>query len=118
MMNDDNFLSIDRLVEFGLGVSVAQQMVNSMNHMIQNTIMPGLQTPFLSNGPTSFHVILDGKPAGPFSESELSRLITEGKVRKESHVWYPGMAQWDLVERVPAVLRLVALAPPPFHPEG
>ena len=30
-MNDQNFFSIDRLVEFGMSVAIAQQMVQSMN---------------------------------------------------------------------------------------
>jgi hypothetical protein len=62
--------------------------------------------------------MLDGKQAGPFSENELSRLITEGKVKKDTYVWCPGMAKWELVENVADVLRLVALTPPPFNPEG
>ena len=66
----------------------------------------------------SYHIIFDGKPAGPFSESEIARLITEGKVKKDTYVWRLGMAQWDMVENVTDVLKLVALAPPPFNPKG
>ena len=35
-MNNDNFLSLDRLVKFGLGMSMARQMVNVMNESMQN----------------------------------------------------------------------------------
>lgn len=117
-MSDDNFFSINRLVEFGLGIGVAQQMVNSMNHSLQNTVIPGIQTPPISPGARNYHLMFDGKPAGPFSENEISRLITEGKVRKDTFVWRPGMAQWDVVENVADVLRLVALTPPPFSSPG
>jgi hypothetical protein len=80
-MNDDNFFSIDRLVEFGLGVAVARQMTASMNAAIENTQFPGpRQVP--AAAPKNYHVMLDGKAAGPFTETELSRLITDGKVNK------------------------------------
>jgi hypothetical protein len=116
-MNNDNFYSIDKLVEFGLGMAVAQQMVNSMNHALKNTYIPGPQNPNVQQPVGySYHVIVDGKPAGPFSEQELSRMISEGKVTKGTYVWRPGMARWEMAENVPDVLRLVALAPPPFNP--
>jgi hypothetical protein len=65
---------------------------------------------------STYFVVLEGKPAGPFSEDQVSRLITEGKVTKASHVWKPGMSKWELAENIPDVLKLVALCPPPFIP--
>jgi hypothetical protein len=118
-MNNDNFFSIDRLVEFGLGIGVAQQMVKSMNHALANTYVPGPMSPMgAQRVPNTYFVVLDGKPAGPFSEEQISRLITEGKVTKTTYVWKPGMVKWELTENVPDVLKLVALSPPPFNPEG
>lgn len=111
-MNNDNFASIDRLVEFGLGISVAQQMTASMNQAIENTRFPG---PAVVS--QRYHVMLDDKAAGPFTEDELSRLIGEGKVSKSTYVWRPGMANWQRAEDNAEVLRLVALAPPPFNTE-
>ena len=125
-MNDENLFSIDRLVEFGLGIGVAQQMVKSMNHALQNTYLPGTMNPMNSLNPleggarpaAAFFVILDGKQAGPFSEGELTRLIAQGSVDKSSYVWKAGMPNWARCENVPEVLRLVALCPPPFNPES
>lgn len=117
-MNDDNFFSINRLVEFGLGMSVAQQMVSTMNHALHNTYVPGPQNALSPIRTKSYHVMLDEKPAGPFNEQELSRLIMDGKVIKSTYVWTPGMLKWEFVENVADVLRLVALSPPPFKPEG
>ncbi len=117
-MNTDNFYSIDKLVEFGLGIGVAQQMVKSMNDALQNTHIPGPHNPMGAQQSPShaYHIILDGKPAGPFSEQEISRLISDGKVTKNTHVWRPGQPRWELIENVPDVLKLVALVPPPFNP--
>lgn len=118
-MNTDNFYSIDRLVEFGLGIGVAQQMVNSMNHALQNSFTPGVMNPMgPPKPPSNLFLILDGKQAGPFSEEEVSRLITHGAVTKGTYVWKAGMPKWDLCENVPEVLKLVALCPPPFKPES
>lgn len=118
-MNTDNFFSIERLVEFGVGISVAQQMVKSMNYALQNTNIPGVTNPSApASLPTSFFVVLDGNRAGPFSSEELSRLITQGTVTKTTYVWKPGMPNWELAEKVPEVLKLVALCPPPFKPEA
>lgn len=117
-MSDNNFYSIDRLVEFGMGIAVAQQMVKSMNHTMQN-IQPLVSTATPAAPATkNFHIIVEGKPAGPFTDVEMSRLITEGKIKKDTYVWCVGMANWALAENVPDVLRLVVLAPPPFNPEN
>jgi hypothetical protein len=113
-MNEDNFHSIDRLVEFGLGMAVARQMVNSMNHALSNGQVPGPMNQVKTASSPTYFVVHDGKPAGPFSEQELARLIMEGKVVKTTYVWRPGFAKWQVAEELPDVLRLVALCPPPL----
>jgi hypothetical protein len=115
-MSNDNFFSIDRLVEFGLGVAVAQQMAASMNKVLQSTSMPGAMTP-MAGMPQRFFAMLDGNQAGPFSEDELAKLISSGQVSRGTYVWKPGMSNWLQAEKVPDVLRIVALVPPPFKPE-
>jgi hypothetical protein len=67
-------------------------------------------------GTQIFYAMIDDKQVGPFSESELARLIAEKKVVKETYVWMPGMKNWQLAENTPSVLRLVALTPPEFKP--
>ena len=118
-MNNDNFFSIERLVEFGLGMAVAQQMVQSMNHALKNTYIAGSMNPVLSQRMAStFFVAIDGKQAGPFSEPDLTKLIAEGKLSKSTLVWMPGMPKWEVAENVAEVLRIVALSPPPLTSEA
>lgn len=112
-MNDDNFASIDRLVEFGLGIAVARQMTASMKQAIEATRFPGP-----AGAAMRYHAMLDDKAAGPFTEVELMRLIADGKVGKSTYIWRPGMANWQRAEDNAELLRLVALSPPPFNPEG
>ena len=120
-MDESGFYSIDRLVEFGLTLGVATQMANSMNASLQAMRIPGarnaMQPNVLAGNQPIYYVVLDGKSVGPLATSELSRLIAQRRVTKETYVWKPGMSDWRLAENVPEVLKLVALAPPPI-PEG
>ena len=120
-MNDNNFYSIDRLMEFGMSMAIAQQMVKSMNDMMANMHVPGAMNLMGIGSPLPesqvFYAMIDGKQAGPFSEAEFARLIAEKKIVKETYVWMPGMKDWRLAEDTPPVLRLVALTPPEFKPK-
>ncbi len=114
-MNDDSFFSINRLVEFGMGIAVAQQMVNNMNSAMTNMHIPGSMNQMQTSTPQFYYAMIDGNQAGPFSEQELSRLISEKKIVKETYIWKPGLAKWEFAEKLPEILKLVALAPPPFN---
>jgi hypothetical protein len=115
-METSHFDAIDRLVEFGLSAAVAQRMVASMNGAIDAMNLPGRQLGSADSAAQGFWIVYEGKPAGPFQETQLLQLIANGKLTKSSHVWKPGMTQWSTVENAPEVLRLIVLAPPPFVP--
>ena len=117
-MNDNNFYSMDKLVEFGMGMAIANQMASSMNQSLNQMGIPGAGKAVSNNAESIYYVIMDGKSVGPFSLTELSRLISEKKVLKETYVWKPGMQQWELAENISEVLRLVALTPPPIPNEA
>lgn len=70
-----------------------------------------------TNTETVYYAVLDGKQAGPYSLTEVARLIAEKRIVKETYVWKPSMAKWDLAENVDELLRLVDLTPPPL-PQG
>lgn len=114
-MNDDSFFSINRLVEFGMGLAVAQQMVQTMNSAMTNMHVPGSMNPIQTISTQLYYAIIEGNQDGPFSEQELSRLISEKKIVKETYIWKPGLLKWEIAEKLPEILKLVALAPPPFQ---
>ncbi len=114
-MNDDNFFSIDRLIEFGMSMAVAQQMVNAMNGAVNNMQVPGSMNQLQMSVQPFYYAMIDGQQAGPFSEQELSRLIAEKKIVKETYIWKPGLTTWKNAESFPEILKMVALAPPPFQ---
>lgn len=116
-MSENSFYSINNLVEFGMGIAIAQQMVQMMNHTMQNMHIAGTQNPMPNTNvtPSSIFVVIDGKQAGPFSESEILQLINQKTINNETYVWHQGMKDWQKAEEVPAIVRIVALNPPPFN---
>ncbi|MDR3356989.1 MAG: DUF4339 domain-containing protein [Spirochaetaceae bacterium] len=111
MYDEHSFYSIDRLVEFGMGMAIAQQMVQSMNQSMQSMRIPGAGNPMPAPARV-YYAVLEGKQAGPFSETELVRLINDKKLSKETYIWYPGLPGWKTAENIPEILRLVVLTPP------
>ncbi|WP_251212316.1 DUF4339 domain-containing protein [Adlercreutzia murintestinalis] len=111
-MDNDFFYSLDKLVEFGLGTAAATQMIQSMNAGIDNMRTPGVDNSMRSNMEAVYYVAKDGAPTGPFLLTEIARMALKGEVAKESYVWKPGMANWDLVENQEEIMRLIALMPP------
>jgi hypothetical protein len=114
-MNEDSFFSINRLVEFGMGLAIAEQMVKTMNSAMANMHVPGSMNPTQTTAPQFYYAIIEGNQAGPFSEQELSRMISEKKIVKETYIWKPGLPKWEIAENLPEILKLVALIPLPFN---
>lgn len=113
-MDDNSFYSIDKLVEFGLGMSMAQQMIQMMNQTMKQMYVPGSLRSMSCPQLQSFYVVIDGKSVGPLTEGDFSRLVTDKKLTKDSLAWMPGMLDWQPIEKVPDILKIVALAPPPI----
>ena len=115
MSNDNNFNSIEKMMEFGMSMSIAQQMMQTMNHA-----MSQMQTPQFNNvnmpvpAPKQFYALVNYIPQGPFSESELTGHIVAGRVQKTTMVWIQGMPSWMPAEQVMDVNKLFGLIPPPI----
>ena len=60
MDNYNSFSTIDHLVEFGMGMAIAQQMVSTMNHCIGNMQIAGTGNN-LNQGksPVLYHVLVN-----------------------------------------------------------
>lgn len=114
-MDDQSFFSIDRLVEFGLGMGLAQQMVGMMNQYMQQMYVPGSIQSMPKPMSQVYYVAIDGRQVGPLNDSELSQLIVQKRVNKDTLAWVPGMLGWKPIEQVPAILKVIALTPPPLN---
>lgn len=113
-MDNSSFFSIDRLIEFGLGMGIARQMVGMMNQSMLSMYVPGSIQSMPTSIAQTYFVAINGHQVGPLNDSELSQLISQKKVTKDTLAWMPGMTGWKPIEQVPAILKLVALTPPPL----
>lgn len=112
-MEEDHFYSVNKLVEFGMGISIAQQMVKAMNESISGMNSTG-KIQSNSSQPSLFYLIIDDLQTGPLSEIEIVQLFSTKKINKTTYFWKPGMTQWLIAEKIPEILKLIALTPPPF----
>ena len=114
-MENNSFFSIDRLVEFGLGMGIAQQMVGMMNQYMQQMYVPGSIQSMPKPMSQIYYVAVDGQQIGPLNDSELSQLVIQKRINKDTLAWVPGMLGWKPIEQVPAILKVIALTPPPLN---
>lgn len=113
-MDDQSCFYIDRLVDFGLGMGMANQMVGMMNQYMRTMDIPGSIQQLQRTVSPIYYVAIDGRPIGPLNDGEIATLIAQKKVTKDTLAWMPGMMGWQPIEKVPAILKIVALAPPPL----
>ena len=95
IMND--FSSIDRLIEFGLSIAVAQQMMNTVNTCIHQMTIPGTGN---SMPVPNYYVVIEGKQVGPLSHHALQDMIRQEKVKPDTLLWRQGMSAWKLLKEV------------------
>ena len=114
-MNDQNYNSVEKLLEFGMSMAVAQQMMQTMNHAMQNMTTPQFRN---LNMPLpqakQFFALVNDIPQGPFTEQELSGHILANRVSKETLIWLNGMPGWMQAQQVPEVAEMFASMPPPI----
>lgn len=104
-MSDQNFTPVDRLLDFGISLGVAQQMVQMINTYMQSMYIPGSAQTMQQ----SFYVVIDGHHLGPLNEKELESLIVQKRVTEESLGWTPGMHEWKPIKQIPVMLKLIVL---------
>jgi membrane protease subunit (stomatin/prohibitin family) len=98
-----------------LGGAMGNQMAGMMNQMGQN-INQNQQNPPPLPTSVSYFIVLNGQQAGPFSMAELTQLVSNSQLTKETHVWKVGMGNWEKAESVPDLSMLFAHVPPPIPP--
>ena len=120
-----DFSSLDKLVEFGLGVGVATQMMNTMNATLARTAVPGVGlNPGIEKQPEgaatgapgapqtaekTYYIVKEEKVAGPFNEKELTELVAKHRVSKNTFCWYPGLPSWKMAQDIPEVNKILLL---------
>lgn len=108
-----HFLSIDKLVEFGLGMGIAQQMVSAMNLAMQQQQVPGQMYSISHSMPDrEWYYAIGTLPVGPLTEKELKQRLLNKEINKSTLVWTLGMQSWMTVEQTPEVLKMIMQLPP------
>ncbi len=113
----NNFNAVDQLVEFGLGIAVAQQMVKMMNTTMAGVNAPTVKNPSIDtfrmpnpNGHlVQLYVGTSEGVAGPFDESQISALLAAHKITADTLAWMPGMETWTQASNIPLVNKYILL---------
>ncbi len=106
MKND--FSSMERLMELGMSMAVAQQMTATMNHAIANMSTSGAGAPIPNQ--VEYFVVVNGAQAGPLSENELKQLVDSKQVTADSLIWHRGLTAWKMVKEVPEANKWIVLS--------
>jgi hypothetical protein len=104
---------MEHFMEVSMGMALGGQMARMMNQTMAETTRPPQNS--AAGPPRLYYAALEGRQAGPFSETEIVRLINEKRILRETPVWRQGMTQWKAAREVPEILRIIALGPPPLE---
>lgn len=111
-MAEDSGNFIERMMELGIGMSMIQQMPAMIN-----SVMPQAgQTPGVAAVPppvqakSQTYLAVDNTQAGPFTDTELVKLIQNNLLSPDTLVWKQGMAAWTPASQVPDVNKLFILS--------
>ncbi|MDE6296993.1 MAG: GYF domain-containing protein [Muribaculaceae bacterium] len=105
-----DFSSIDRLMEIGMSMGLAQQMVNTMNQTMNNMQIAGVNAgttgktpPVIPPSTNQWYAAIDGHLAGPLSERDIHRLIERDLLVGSTLLWCNGMKAWKKAEDIPEI---------------
>ncbi|MCI5978405.1 MAG: DUF4339 domain-containing protein [Bacteroidales bacterium] len=108
---DNNFSSLDRLMEFGMSMGVATQMMNVMNSAFKDMQVPNAGVPVSYKKP-GFFAVVDDHTVGPLTDAELQTLVQSSKINADTFVWREGMPGWEHATDVPEVYKYILLNSP------
>jgi hypothetical protein len=103
---DNKFSTLEGLMEFGMSLAIAQQMISTMNHCINNMAIPGvaLNKP---GPPINYYAVINNQQVGPLSEDELKNRIAAGSITGQTLIWYSGLSGWTMIQNIPAINQLL-----------
>lgn len=116
-MSDDNSM-FDKIVEFGMGMTIARQIPQMMDMVTQKQTQQSTTPPEIKSEISNVYIANNGQQAGPFCEMEIKQLISNGVLNSSTMVWMPQMPQWALANQVPAINKLFLLASSPSQNAG
>jgi hypothetical protein len=67
-------------------------------------------------GDKTWHIVVNGETAGPYSKASLGRMATSGDLTRETLVWTAGQDGWISANDIPELAQLFTVQPPPPPP--
>ena len=96
----------------GIGAGVGAGIGTAMGNMA-NTNSNQTGTPPPPPQAVSFHLSVNGQQSGPYNLDVLKQMIQSGQLKKETHVWKEGYANWVAAAQSPEIAPLFSSTPPP-----
>jgi hypothetical protein len=62
----------------------------------------------------SWYVAVNGQQNGPFTNDQLSQMVTQGALKRDTLVWKQGMASWVQAGNITELSVIFANLPPPL----
>lgn len=94
-------------MEFGMSMAIAQQMMQTMNHALNN-----MQSLHISNSsmplPSQkmYYALVNDIPQGPFTETEITNYIVNKSINEDTLIWNKELPGWMAAKQVPEVNKL------------
>lgn len=105
-----DFSSIDRLMELGLGMGLAQQMMRTMNEIIANTSIPGTGNTLVGlPAGMKYFAVVENAQVGPLTDGDIANLVRCNLLTDCSLLWRPGMKGWQQARDIPEVYKIILL---------
>ncbi len=102
-------------IGLGAGMAMANQMTQSMANQMQNQNTQNTQSgPPPVPGAVAYYVAINGQQAGPFNRSELTKLVQDRTLSKETLVWKSGLVDWAPAGNQGDLQDLWTMMPPPL----
>lgn len=109
-MNDSK-LSVDNMVNFAMGLSMASLFTKAMDAAYANTAR-SLNNSQMQTPARYVYAIVGGAQKGPFSLGEVMQMIQSGDITPETYMWKPGMSEWKLAKDITDIAPGMELVPP------
>lgn len=111
IMAKDSGEFIEKMMELGIGMSMIQQMPAMINSVMPGNNQNGATpTPPPVQSKSQTYLAVDNSQAGPFTDEELVKLISNDLLKPDTLVWKQGMRAWTPASQVPDVNKLFFLA--------
>ncbi|MEL7461119.1 MAG: SPFH domain-containing protein [Pseudomonadota bacterium] len=97
----------------GMGAGLGMQMGNMMMNQGPWGQAPAAAAPPPPPVEHVWHIAKNGQTTGPFSKADMGKMVADGSLTRDSHVWTPGQDGWLTADEVEELAQLFTILPPP-----